>query len=152
MIGYAVRTLFCTLNVIFLSLGAILSACASHPIRPETSLYQRLGGEGTMTAVVSEAIDSVRENPRLNQSFDKVNIKRLKQKIVEQICFLTGGGCVYDDDDMKTVHAGLNITEREFYGLVEALVRALDGHSVGLREKNELLAILAPMKRDVVTH
>ena len=105
-----------------------------------------------MTVVVSEAIDSVRENPRINQSFDKVNIKRLKQKIVEQICFLTGGGCVYDNDDMKTVHAGLNITEREFYGLVEALVRALDGHSVGLREKNELLAILAPMKRDVVTH
>ena len=134
------------------SLGAILCACASHPITTETSLYQRLGGEGTMTVVVSEAIDSVRENPRINQSFDKVNIKRLKQKIVEQICFLTGGGCVYDDDDMKTVHAGLNITEREFYGLVEALVRALDGHSVGLREKNELLAILAPMKRDVVTH
>ena len=133
------------------SLGAILCACASHPITTETSLYQRLGGEGTMTVVVSEAIDSVRENPRINQSFDKVNIKRLKQKIVEQICFLTGGGCVYDNDDMKTVHAGLNITEREFYGLVEALVRALDGHSVGLREKNELLAVLAPMKKDVVT-
>ena len=105
-----------------------------------------------MAAVVDETIDSAVKDPRLNQSFDKVDIKKLKQKIVDQICFLTGGGCTYDGDDMKTVHAGLNITEREFYGVVEALVRALDGHNVGLREKNELLAILAPMKKDVVTH
>jgi hemoglobin len=133
------------------SVGIMLSACASHSTKPEPNLYQRLGGEVVMVAVVDETVESVRANSRLNQSFNKVNIKRLKQKIVEQICFLTGGGCVYDDDDVKTVHAGLGITEREFYGVVEALVRALDAHNVGLREKNQLLAILAPMKKDIVT-
>jgi hemoglobin len=135
-----------------ISVALILSACAGNTAKSATNLYQRLGGEVVMVAVVDETINSAVKDPRLNQSFDKVDIKKLKQKIVDQICFLTGGGCTYDGDDMKTVHAGLNITEREFYGLVEALVRALDGHNVGLREKNELLAILAPMKKDVVTH
>lgn len=138
-------------NLIGFSLGIMLSACASHSNKPETNLYHRLGGAIVMVAVVDETIESVRANSRLNQSFNKVNIKRLKQKIVEQICSLTGGGCVYDDDDVNTVHAGLEITEREFYGVVEALVRALDAHNVGVREKNQLLAILAPMKKDIVT-
>ena len=146
-----VRAPIQVVNLVGLSLCVMLNACASHSTKPETSLYQRLGGEVVMVTVVDETVEDVRFNARLNQSFSKVNIKRLKQKILEQICSLTGGGCVYEDDDVKTVHAGLGITEREFYGVVEALVRALDANNVGLREKNELLAILAPMKKDIVT-
>ena len=71
--------------------------------------------------------------------------------IVELICALSGGPCRYSGDDMKTTHAGLNITEAEFYALVEAERAALDHHGVGTREKNELLRLLAPMKRDIVT-
>ena len=52
---------------------------------------------------------------------------------------------------MKAVHGGLDVTDAEFNGLVENLVTALYGNGVGLREKNELLKLLAPMKRDIVT-
>jgi len=52
---------------------------------------------------------------------------------------------------MKAVHAGLGITQADFYRLVEHLRQILDAHGVATREKNELLARLAPMKRDVVT-
>jgi hemoglobin len=48
------------------------------------------------------------------------------------------------------VHAGHQISEAEFYGMVEILRDSLRRHDVGLRERNELLALLAPMKRDVV--
>jgi hemoglobin len=90
-------------------------------------------------------------NPRVNQSYDKVDLKRLKKMVVEQICALTGGPCSYSGDDMKITHAGLDITEAEFVAQVEALRAALDHQHVGTREKNELLRLLAPMKRDVVT-
>lgn len=117
----------------------------------EKSLYQRLGGEPVMARVMEEAIGKVARDSRVNQSFDNVNLRRLNQKIVEHTCMLTGGGCRYTGDDMKTVHAGLDITEQGFYALVEALRDALDRNGVGEREKNELLRILAPMKRDIVT-
>jgi hemoglobin len=87
----------------------------------------------------------------VNQSFDGVNLKKLETKIVQQICALAGGGCTYTGDDMKLAHQGLHIGQREFYALVEALRVALDDNGVGEREKNELLRLLAPMKRDVVT-
>ncbi len=67
------------------------------------------------------------------------------------MCSLAGGGCKYSGDDVKTVHAGLNIRQGEFYAMVEALRAALDANGVGEREKNELLRLLAPIKRDVVT-
>ncbi|MEQ1591688.1 MAG: group 1 truncated hemoglobin [Thiobacillaceae bacterium] len=126
-----------------LSMGALAHAATA-------SLYERLGGEPVVTQVVSQTMDTVAHDPRVNQSFDKVNLKKLKGKIVLQICSLSGGGCEYTGDDMKLVHKGLKITEREFYALVEALQQALGDHGVGEREKNELLALLAPMKRQVV--
>ena len=128
-------------------LVAMMLAAMAHA---DTPLYARLGGEPVVAQVVNQAIDMVEQDPRVNQSFDKVNLKRVKTKLVEQICSLTGGDCEYTGDEIKQVHKGLKITEREFYALVEALQQALDDHGVGEREKNELLAILAPMKRLVV--
>ena len=75
---------------------------------------------------------------------------RVKRLLVEQICQLAGGGCRYSGDPMREVNSGHRISESEFYGLVEILRESLRRHHVRLRERNELLALLAPMKRDVV--
>ncbi|OYW39650.1 MAG: hypothetical protein B7Z35_03460 [Hydrogenophilales bacterium 12-61-10] len=114
------------------------------------SLYSRIGGQPVVAGVVDQMIEAVAHDPNVNQSFDKVNLKRLKEKLAEQICALSGGGCIYTGDEMKLVHKGLRINEREFFYLVEALREALDSHGVAQSEKNELLAILAPMKRLIV--
>ena len=74
----------------------------------------------------------------------------MKHLLVEQICELTGGGCRYSGDSMRDVHAGLGITQAEFYGLVQVLKDSMQRHGIAIRERNELLAILAPMKRDIV--
>jgi hemoglobin len=116
-----------------------------------TTLHERLGGQEAVVRIVDELIETYRDDPQAAHLFAKVNFKRLKQKLSEQICALAGGPCIFDGDDMKTTHAGLPITEADFYRLVERLVAVLDRHGVAAREKNELLALLAPMKRDVVT-
>jgi hemoglobin len=51
---------------------------------------------------------------------------------------------------MKTAHAGMGIDGPAFDVLVEDLVKALDKFSVPEQEKNELLAILGPLKGDIV--
>lgn len=117
----------------------------------DTSLYDRLGGNQVIARVVDETIDRTAADPRTGRSFDKVNLKNVKQKVVEQICSLTGGPCKYTGDPMKESHRGLEIREAEFYGMVEHLREALDRAGVEAGAKNELLKILAPMKRDIVT-
>jgi hemoglobin len=114
------------------------------------SLYARLGGKPVVDAIATETIDQVVADPRLNQSFHGSNLKRIKRLLSEQICELAGGGCIYSGDSMREVHAGHHITEAQFYGLVQILRDSMRHHHIGLRERNELLALLAPMKRDIV--
>jgi hemoglobin len=127
-----------------------VSVCGAAAPAEAPPLYVRLGGEPKMTLVVDELIDHSASDPRTKRSFDGVDIPRVKKLLVEQICELTGGGCKYSGDSMHDVHAGLKIEQSEFYGLVEVLRDSMRKHGIPLRERNELLAILAPMKRDVV--
>ena len=116
----------------------------------QASLYARMGGEPVVRAVVSDTLDRVVADPHLKRSFAEVDVHRVKRLLAEQICELADGGCRYSGDAMREVHAGHQISEAEFYGMVEILRDSLRRHDVGLRERNELLALLAPMKRDVV--
>jgi hemoglobin len=119
-------------------------------VAPPGSLYARLGGTPKVTAFVGQTIDVVANNPKMNQSFDKVNLQHVKDMLIEQICSLTGGGCKYTGDTMRDVHAGHHISNAEFFDLVEVLRDAMRAQDVPLSARNELLEILAPMKRDVV--
>jgi hemoglobin len=114
------------------------------------SLYARLGGQPVVKAFVNETIDKVTADPRLKRSFKGSNLRRIKRLFAEQICQISNGGCVYSGDTMREVHANHHITEAEFYGVVEVLRSSMRDQGVALRERNELLALLAPMKRDIV--
>jgi hemoglobin len=52
---------------------------------------------------------------------------------------------------MKDIHAGRDINRANFFALVEALQVAMNKHNVPFRSQNKLLAVLAPMHRDIVT-
>lgn len=128
---------------------ATLVGCAAEPQR-EPTLWARLGGKAVVTSVVEDTIDRSASDPRTRRSFDGVKVSRVKEKLVEQICSLSGGPCKYTGDPMRESHKGLKITMAEFDLLVQFLRDALDKNRVGESEKNELLRILAPMKRDIV--
>jgi len=133
------------LNKIMLAIAATLAVQVS-----ADTLYDRLGGEQGVYGIASDLLDKSASDPVTRRSLEKVNMKRLKQLIGEQFCQLTGGPCRYSGDTMKQSHAGLGITETEFYGLVGHLRAVLDARGIAQADKNALLAILAPMKRDVV--
>ena len=128
----------------------LLGACATTPQATPT-LYDRLGGERVVRQIAYETIERSSTDPRTSRSFKDVKVQRVKDKLYEQICELAGGPCKYTGDPMKEVHKGLKNTEGEFYLLVQFLRDAVDRAGVHEREKNELLRLLAPMKRDIVT-
>ena len=138
------------LSIPLLSAVLVAAGCASTAAKPETSLYQRLGGLEAITAVVDDFVANVADDSRINARFANTDIPRLKRLLVEQICAGTGGPCTYTGRDMKTTHAGMGITDAEFDALVEDLVRSLDKFKVPAAEKEELLGILGPMKADIV--
>ena len=52
---------------------------------------------------------------------------------------------------MKETHAAFAIDKADFNALVEDLQIAMDRRGVPFRAQNKLLAILAPMHREVIT-
>jgi len=115
------------------------------------SLYERLGKKDAITAVVDDFVGRVANDTRINGKFANANIPRLKMLLVEQICAASGGPCTYTGRDMKTTHAGMGVTGEQFDALVGDLVASLNKFKVPEREKNELLSVLGPMKKDIVT-
>ena len=79
-----------------------------------------------------------------------LSIQRARQLLVDQICALAGGPCVYTGRDMKTSHAGLGITAAEWQANIQFATEALEKYGVALREKEEFLAIFEKYKNDIV--
>lgn len=113
-------------------------------------LYDALGGEAGVAAIAGSLIDRVSADPTLGRSFKDSNLDRIKKLLAEQICDLSGGPCRYSGDSMREVHAGHHISEAEFFGMVADLRAVLKERHVSQGATNQLLRLLAPMKRDVV--
>ena len=136
----------------FLGFGTIaLSMYMNVAMAEPASLYQRLGGQPAIHAVVNDFIGNVAADTRINHFFAKTDIPHLKSMLEQQLCAATGGPCVYHGRDMKTTHSGMKVTEADFNDLVEDLVASLDKFKVPTPEKSELLGALGGMKNDIVS-
>jgi hemoglobin len=114
------------------------------------SLYDRLGGEPAVAAVVDEFVTRTTNDARIKERFFNTDANNLKRLLVEFVCMATGGGCKYTGRDMASSHAGMDLVDEEFTALVENLSDALDKFKVPEKEKSELLGALGPLKPDIV--
>jgi hemoglobin len=116
------------------------------------SLYQRLGGYDVIAGFVDDTYRMLRNEPMFSR-FSTRSIdsqQRARQLLIDQICHLAGGPCLYIGRDMKTSHAGLRITEAEWGASIDYTRQALRNHHVGDRESDEVVAIFQQYKADIV--
>jgi hemoglobin len=133
---------------IVLAIG--LTTALAHATFYQRTLYERLGGRAAITAVVNDFVGNVARDKRINGFFAKTDIPRLKRLLVQQICAGSGGPCQYEGRSMREAHRGLNVRNQDFDALVQDLVISLNKFGVKQREQRELLALLGPMRKDVV--
>ncbi len=136
--------------------SGLLFACSEKDDTKPT-LYDRLGGVTAISAVVDQFLVNVVGDNVINARFavtvsNPSRTQLLRNNLIDQICAGSGGPCQYKGKTMLAAHTGMQITEAEFNALVGDLVAALDQFSVPQAEKDELLAILGPMKSDIVGH
>ena len=117
------------------------------------TLYRHLGGYDVIAAVIDEFLSRFGSDPELarfggGRSLD--SRQRTRQLIVDQVCSLAGGPCVYTGRDMKTSHAGFGITQAEWQATLQHASDALERCSVDPPGKSEFLAIFERYKDDIV--
>tara|TARA_B100001250_G_scaffold363828_1_gene343425 strand:- start:89 stop:523 length:435 start_codon:yes stop_codon:yes gene_type:complete len=131
-------------------LGVVLGAQAQTQAASDT-LYQALGQKAGITALVDDFVGRVLRDERIKHHFKDTNPKALKDSLSDQFCQLSGGPCKYEGADMKAAHADMGIRKHEFNALVEDLQAAMDARGIPFTQQNRLLALLAPMHRDIIT-
>lgn len=126
---------------------------------PTNSLYERMGGEAGIKAVVDDFVARAAANPAVNFTrkgtanvWDPTpaNVARLKQGLVDFIGQAAGGPLKYTGPDMKAVHKGMMITEAEFDALAVDLQASLVKLKVGAAEQAELMKAVAATRGDIV--
>lgn len=134
-------------------------AVGAMPAATEKSLYERLGGEVAIKAVIDDFVARAAADPKVNftrKGTDKEwkptpeNVEHLKKELVDLVGMLSGGPQKYTGRTMKEVHAGMKISQAEFDALAGDLKATLDKFKVPAREQGELLKAVAGTAPDIV--
>lgn len=130
------------------TLTAIPDPAPAHPeLRP---VLDEFGGIPGLQALMDDFMVILLEDPRMRPFFENVDQQRVKDKLAEQFCVILGGDCRYTGMDMVEAHAGIEVTHADFNILVEDLQIAMERRGIPTRAQNQLLAVLAPMHREVI--
>ncbi len=127
------------------------SAASAYPVAPAAGLYQAFGEEAGIRSLMDDFVVRLKADPRIGEQFKDTNLTNLARSLSDQLCQLSGGPCVYKGPDMKTAHADRDTTRAQFNALVEVLQQSMDARGIPFTRQNQMLALLAPMHRDVVT-
>ena len=130
--------------------AASASASATAPAAP-AGLYAALGEKPGIDRLAGDFVARLLRHPRIGAHFKDAKPEALQQSLAEQFCALSGGPCTYQGADMLDVHADMDINKGDFNALVEVLQRAMDAQGIAFSQQNRLLALLAPMHRDIIT-
>jgi hemoglobin len=123
------------------ALDEVVRQCA----KANMLLWERLGGQPAVEAVVRDFVALAASDPRVNffrdgkVKMDAAEVKNLEARLVEFIAIQTGGPPTYHGRDMKTAHAGMRITHAEFDALLANLRTALKKHNVPQSDADALV-------------
>ncbi len=141
------------LRTMFFCLFFLTSLSLIAQDKAQPSLYKRLGGYDAIAAVIDDFIPRLATDPLLAKFFAGHGInskKHLRQLVVEKVCEATGGPCFYTGRTMKEAHNGLGITEEQWATSNKHFVETLTKFQVPQKEQDELIAIIASLKGDIV--
>ena len=123
------------------------------------TLYERLGGEPAIRAVIDDLVARLSANPKVNVTRKGTpkewkptpeNVAKLKKHFVDFVAVATGGPQSYTGRNMKELHAGMQITQAEFDAAAADLKATLDKLKVPAREQEELMRIVGSTAPDIV--
>jgi hemoglobin len=114
-------------------------------------LYNAFGGKSGLATLMDDFVARLVTDSRTKPFFEHADLQNLKIQLTDQLCALSGGPCEYDGKDMRTAHEGMGVRTSHFNALVEVLQQSMDAQKIPFTVQNRMLALLAPMHRDIIT-
>ncbi len=132
-----------------LTISLFLVSCSAHQVSNKQSLYEQLGGQEGLNAIVNNFINQIGKDKDILPYFSDSSISRFRENITLHFCMLADGPCKYEGDTMIDIHTGMNITESDFNRVVDLLINAMEEQHIPHRIQNQLLARLVPLRSSI---
>lgn len=120
-----------------------------------TSLYERLGGEEGLIAIVDDVVEAHMNNPAVSARFLPYKerpeyLAQIKKHTVDFFGAGSGGSQVYKGRDMTTAHRGMNINATEYMHVIDDAMAVLDKHNKDEQTKKDVLSIFYSLKDQMI--
>ena len=115
------------------------------------TLYERLGGEEAIAAVVDSFYERVLEDEDLEHFFEGVDMQAQRAHQTQFLSSVAGGPVEYTGEDMRTAHAHLEITDSDFGAIATHLGATLESFDVDEDDREAVLEAVASYEDEIVT-
>lgn len=116
----------------------------------ENSLYQKLGGQAAISAVVDAFYVKVLADDRIKHHFADINMDKQARRQKAFLSAAFGGPVPWTGKDMRKAHVDLKLTEADFNAVAENLVATLKDFKVKQELIDQVVAIALSVKNDVL--
>lgn len=113
-------------------------------------LYEQLGKQEGISAVVDDFYERVLADPLLKPVFASTDMDRLRRHQAAFITFAVGGPNNYNGRNMEKAHEGLNITPEQFQAVAHHLTESLKKFDVADEAITKVINTVASLKDDVI--
>jgi hemoglobin len=120
-----------------------------------TSLFERLGGSSGIERIVDEVASRHLANPVIAARFRPYveppeKLQGLKTHLARFLEMGSGGPQRYEGRDMRSTHAGMNISPAEYMAAVDDIVAALEHVGIDEQTRKDVLAMAWSLKGDII--
>jgi hemoglobin len=116
-----------------------------------TSIYDAIGGEPALVAVVDDFYMRVTGDPELARFFAGTNVAKLKGRQVEFFAAALGGPHAYTGTTMRAAHRGRGIAQEHFDLTAGHLIAALGAAGVPDETISHITGLIGPLAEDIVS-
>lgn len=132
-------------------LAILLLAATGLAHAADDSVYRAFGKKAGIQTLMQDFVVRLKADPKIGHFFKDTKSDHLVTQLTDQLCRVSGGPCVYEGATMAESHRELEIGRADFNRLVEVLQDSMDAKGIPFATQNRMLALLAPMHRDIVT-
>ncbi|MEX1036310.1 MAG: group 1 truncated hemoglobin [Sneathiella sp.] len=113
------------------------------------TLFEKYGGFSSVSKIVLDFYDVLLESDDVGPFFDDVDMARLIDHQTKFVASLLGGPASYTDEQLYRLHERLDLENRHFDEVVEALGDTLKKHGFKTEDVNTVIAELE-LRRSVI--
>jgi len=119
------------------------------------TLYERLGGDRGIAALVEDIVEAHMQNPKIQARYlpardDPAHLEALKGHLRDFLSAGTGGPAEYRGKNMLEAHRGMNIGEAEYMAVMDDILGALERQGADPQTRQEMLGIAYSLKDEIL--